>query len=70
MLAAWVGLSTLASGKVSEAEAEILFVDKIKPLLESKCGDCHGDAGKKIKGDYDMRSTGSSGSSLSSGKVP
>ena len=51
-----MAFSFLVLGKVSQAEAESLFVEKIKPLLESKCGGCCGDAGKKIRGDYDMRS--------------
>lgn len=56
MLIVWMGFPFLVFGKVSQAEAEILFVKKIKPLLEFKCGGCHGDAGEKIKGNYDMRS--------------
>ncbi|MDB4544784.1 PSD1 and planctomycete cytochrome C domain-containing protein [Akkermansiaceae bacterium] len=55
-LGLWLGLLLPGFGKPEMAEAEILFVEKIRPLLESKCGGCHGDAGKKIKGDYDMRS--------------
>lgn len=51
-----MGFSFLVLGKASQAEVEILYVEKIKLLLEFKCGDCHGDTGKKIRGDYDMRS--------------
>jgi mono/diheme cytochrome c family protein len=35
--------------------AERLFVSKVQPLLVDKCGGCHGDEAKKIKGDFDMR---------------
>ena len=51
-----MAFSFLVLGKVSQVEAEILFAEIIKPLLEAKCGVCRGDAGKKIKGDYGMRS--------------
>ena len=51
----WMELTSLVLGKVSQAEAESLFVEKIKPLLESKCGGCRGDAGKKIKGEIPGR---------------
>ena len=40
----------------SESNISKLFTEKIHPLFVNKCGGCHGDAGKKIKGDYDMRS--------------
>jgi len=42
-------------GKVIQAEAEILFVEKIKLLLKPKCGGCLSDLGKKIKGEIPIR---------------
>jgi len=38
------------------ADAERLFVTTVKPLFAVKCGGCHGDRAKEIKGDLDMRS--------------
>ncbi|MEO2046836.1 MAG: PSD1 and planctomycete cytochrome C domain-containing protein [Pirellulales bacterium] len=36
--------------------AELLFVKKVQPLFVEKCGGCHGERAKPIKGSYDMRS--------------
>jgi len=36
------------------SEIDLLFLKKIKPLLEVKCWGCHGEAPKKIKGEYIM----------------
>ena len=37
------------------AKAERHFVSIVQPLLTRKCGGCHGEAAKEIKGEYDMR---------------
>ena len=38
------------------ANAENLFVTKVRPLFIQKCGGCHGDEAQEIKGEFDMRS--------------
>ena len=41
--------------KLSKAEAETLFIEKVRPLLKEKCLVCHGDDQKKLKAEFDMR---------------
>ena len=36
------------------SEIDLLFLKKIKPMLEVKCWGCHGEDPKKIKGEYIM----------------
>ena len=55
-------LVTVAADAASAAEpteGEKLFALKLKPLFSEKCMACHGAEGKKIKGEFDMRSRSS-----------
>lgn len=42
------------SAENKASEIDLLFLKKIKPLLEVKCWGCHGEDPKKIKGEYIM----------------
>ena len=60
-LAAWLACwsqACIAQEKLTQsvADAKRLFVAEIKPLLARKCGGCHGETAKEIKGEFDMRS--------------
>lgn len=54
--ALFAGLAlTMLSTQSQAASDEVLFLDKVYPLLKEKCLACHGDSPDKIKGEYDMR---------------
>ena len=48
--------ASIAEIRTSSARAARLFVTTIKPLFVQRCGGCHGDEAKEIKGEFDMRS--------------
>jgi len=50
----WTGQCLAQSGAAPSAEK--LFAVKVRPLLVEKCGGCHGDAAKELKGELYMRS--------------
>ena len=50
-----VGVSTLVT-KVRAEEASQLFAKKIRPLLESKCFDCHSSKAEEVKGNLKLES--------------
>ncbi len=57
----WLGMLCLGTGLPSLFAAtsppgELLFVRRVAPLLAEKCMACHGQAGEKIKGGFDLRS--------------
>jgi len=49
-------LSQMPLPAVDASPGEQLFVRRIAPLLAEKCLACHGQAGEKIKGGFDLRS--------------
>ena len=49
-------LSPVPLPAVDASPGEQLFVRRIAPLLAEKCLACHGQAGEKIKGGFDLRS--------------
>jgi hypothetical protein len=55
-----VSLSTLgvsaSSSMVRAEEASQLFTKKIRPLLESKCFDCHSSKSEELKGNLKLES--------------
>ncbi len=51
----FTALVALGAQVPTGVEAELLFVGKIQPLLQSKCLACHGDDEAKIKGGLDLR---------------
>src|SRR5690348_11454568 len=44
-----------AEEPMSETEAKDFFIQKVHPLLQTKCLGCHGDDEKNIEADLDMR---------------
>ena len=46
----------ILSSALFSSEGERIFSLKVKKILESKCFACHGEKGKKIKGDLDLTS--------------
>lgn len=56
----WTANSVNAEEETPAVRAEIaaakeLFATKIKPLFAQKCGACHGESAKEIKGEFDLR---------------
>ena len=52
--AIFVGFTTLTVA--SDREGERLFALKVRGIFSSKCLACHGEEGKKLKGDLDLTS--------------
>ena len=52
--AIFVGFTTLTVA--ADREGERLFALKVRGIFSSKCLACHGEAGKKLKGDLDLSS--------------
>ena len=52
--ATFVGFTTLTVA--SDREGERLFALKVRGIFSSKCLACHGEEGKKLKGDFDLTS--------------
>jgi mono/diheme cytochrome c family protein len=52
-LSIWLGTSCLTA---ADREGERLFALKVRGILNAKCLACHGEAGKKLKGDLDLSS--------------
>ena len=52
-LSIWLGTSCLTA---ADREGERLFSLKVRGILNAKCLACHGEAGKKLKGDLDLSS--------------
>ncbi len=49
----------ISASAAEPGKGEKLFALKLKPLFNEKCMACHGAEGKKIKGDFDMRTRSS-----------
>lgn len=54
LLLIFVFISSGLFAQDKPSEIDLLFLKKIKPLLEVKCWGCHGEDPKKIKGEYIM----------------
>ena len=52
-LSIWLGTSCLTA---ADREGDRLFALKVRGILNAKCLACHGEAGKKLKGDLDLSS--------------
>jgi mono/diheme cytochrome c family protein len=52
-------VTLISHGLASGPEAELHFVQKVRPLFIEKCLGCHGEDEKKIKGSFDMRTRAS-----------
>ena len=50
-------VTLISNGLASGPEAELHFVQKVRPLFREKCLGCHGEDEKKIKGGFDMRTS-------------
>ena len=54
LLVAFFMIQPGAMAAEKPSEIDLLFLKKIKPMLEVKCWGCHGEDPKKIKGEYIM----------------
>ncbi len=53
IVALWMGAVCLSA---QDREGERLFALKVRGILNAKCMACHGEAGKKLKGNLDLSS--------------
>lgn len=53
---AWIGGAEKEPPAVKPTEADRHFVQRVLPVLQTKCFACHGDDAQKLRGELDLRS--------------